>query len=225
MRERMRRQAVKAAQNTIGSRSQRKCWATTKNAIASAARRARRSDVRPAPELCAALAASTRSLARWLGIGRDTEHADGRGVAGNVVAAVLCAAGGVPGRGIRYGRSSSRLDLLDGALASATDRATDFGSVFDAVMDRVSEAAVLFGLLIWFSDRGERTEELLIFVAVVGSILVSYVRARAEIIGAQDARRPLHPGGARRAPGRSRLSRASWCGTEIMALRSGYWRF
>jgi CDP-diacylglycerol--glycerol-3-phosphate 3-phosphatidyltransferase len=55
--------------------------------------------------------------------------------------------------------------------------------VFDAVLDRVSEAAVLFGLLWWFSDRGDRTEELLIFVAVVGSILVSYVRARAEVIG------------------------------------------
>jgi CDP-diacylglycerol--glycerol-3-phosphate 3-phosphatidyltransferase len=55
--------------------------------------------------------------------------------------------------------------------------------VFDAVMDRVSEAAVLFGLLVYFSDRGDRTEELLIFGAVVGSILVSYVRARAEIVG------------------------------------------
>jgi len=50
-------------------------------------------------------------------------------------------------------------------------------------MDRVSEAAVLFGLLVYFSDRGDRTEELLIFVAAVASILVSYVRARAEIIG------------------------------------------
>jgi CDP-diacylglycerol--glycerol-3-phosphate 3-phosphatidyltransferase len=55
--------------------------------------------------------------------------------------------------------------------------------VFDAFMDRVSEAAVLFGLLVFFSDRGGRTEELLIFVAVVGSLMVSYARARAEIIG------------------------------------------
>jgi CDP-diacylglycerol--glycerol-3-phosphate 3-phosphatidyltransferase len=77
----------------------------------------------------------------------------------------------------------SALDFLDGALARATGQATPFGSVFDAVLDRVSEAAVLFGLLWWFSERGDRTEELLIFVAVVGSILVSYVRARAEVIG------------------------------------------
>ena len=104
------------------------------------------------------------------------------GVAGNIGAGVLAANGNFLVAGIVVLAASS-LDLLDGALARATGRATDFGSVFDAVMDRVSEAAVLFGLLVYFSDRGDRTEELLIFVAVVGSILVSYVRARAEIVG------------------------------------------
>jgi CDP-diacylglycerol--glycerol-3-phosphate 3-phosphatidyltransferase len=104
------------------------------------------------------------------------------GVAGNGVAAVLCAAGEFFPAGLVM-LAFSLLDLLDGALARATNRATDFGSVFDAVMDRVSEAAVLFGLLVWFSGRGDRTEELLIFVALAGSMLVSYVRARAEIVG------------------------------------------
>jgi CDP-diacylglycerol--glycerol-3-phosphate 3-phosphatidyltransferase len=54
-------------------------------------------------------------------------------------------------------------------------------------MDRVSELAVFFGLLIWFSDaeRSGRTEELLIFLAAAGSILVSYVRARSRIIGVE----------------------------------------
>ena len=104
------------------------------------------------------------------------------GVAGNGVAAVLCAVGAFLPAGVVV-LAFSLLDMLDGALARATNRASDFGSVFDAVMDRVSEAAVLFGLLVWFSDRGGRTEELLIFVAVAGSMLVSYVRARAEIIG------------------------------------------
>jgi CDP-diacylglycerol--glycerol-3-phosphate 3-phosphatidyltransferase len=80
---------------------------------------------------------------------------------------------------------ASSLDFLDGALARKTGTATDFGAVLDAVMDRVSEAAVLFGLLVYFSERGEQTETLLIFVAVVGSVLVSYVRARAETIGQQ----------------------------------------
>ena len=104
------------------------------------------------------------------------------GVLGNAAAGVLAASGEFLAAGIVM-LAFSALDFLDGALARATGRATPFGSVFDAVLDRVSEAAVLFGLLWWFSDRGDRTEELLIFVAVVGSILVSYVRARAEVIG------------------------------------------
>lgn len=104
------------------------------------------------------------------------------GVGGNAGAGVLCGLGEFLAAGLLM-LAASALDFLDGALARATGRSTDFGSVFDAVMDRVSEAAVLFGLLVWFSDRGDRTEELLIFVAVVGSVLVSYVRARAEIIG------------------------------------------
>jgi CDP-diacylglycerol--glycerol-3-phosphate 3-phosphatidyltransferase len=106
------------------------------------------------------------------------------GAAGNVVAGVLCAFGQFLPAGFVM-LAFSALDALDGALARATGQATDFGSVYDAVMDRVSEAAVLFGLLIWFSDndRSARTEELLIFAAIAGSFLVSYVRARAEIIG------------------------------------------
>ena len=106
------------------------------------------------------------------------------GVAGNVGAAVAAGYGEFWIAGVVVLTASS-LDFLDGALARKTGTASDFGSVLDAVMDRVSEAAVLFGLLVYFSDRGEQTETLLIFVAVVGSVLVSYVRARAEIIGQQ----------------------------------------
>lgn len=108
------------------------------------------------------------------------------GVLGNVAAAVLAAVGEFWAAGTVM-LAFSALDFLDGALARATGQATDFGSVFDAVMDRVSEAAVLFGLLVWFSDgdRSGRTEELLIFAAVAGSLLVSYVRARAQIIGVE----------------------------------------
>jgi CDP-diacylglycerol--glycerol-3-phosphate 3-phosphatidyltransferase len=104
------------------------------------------------------------------------------GVLGNVAAAFLAARGEFLPAGIVVLAASS-LDFIDGALARATKRTTDFGSVFDATMDRVSEAAVLFGVLYYFSDRGGRTEELLAFAAVVGSILVSYLRARAQIIG------------------------------------------
>ncbi len=103
------------------------------------------------------------------------------GVLGNAGAAVLAARGDFLPAGVVMLAASS-LDLLDGALARATGKVTRFGAVFDAVMDRVSEAAVLFGLLYYFSDRGGREEELLIFAALVASFLVRYTRARAETV-------------------------------------------
>jgi CDP-diacylglycerol--glycerol-3-phosphate 3-phosphatidyltransferase len=104
------------------------------------------------------------------------------GLAGNLLAAYLVAEGEFIPAGVLV-LLSSALDMFDGALARATGQATPFGAVFDATLDRVSEAAVLFGLLVYFTDESGRTEEILAFVAVVGSILVSYVRARGEIIG------------------------------------------
>ena len=104
------------------------------------------------------------------------------GFAGNVGAAVLAANGRFLEAGIVM-LAFSALDFLDGSLARATGRATPFGSVLDSTMDRLSEAAVLFGLLWYFSGLDAREEELLIFAAVVASIMVSYLRARAEIIG------------------------------------------
>ena len=106
------------------------------------------------------------------------------GVAGNILAAVLAGNGEFLAAGLLVLASSS-LDMLDGALARATGKATDFGSVFDAVMDRVSEAAVLFGLLVYFGGIGRTEDQQLAFVAVVASLLVSYIRARAEIVGVE----------------------------------------
>lgn len=130
------------------------------------------------------------SAPRWLtgpivsvlaGIGVTPNMLTLAGVLGNAGAAVLAARGEFLAAGLVM-LAASALDLLDGALARATGKATRFGSVFDAMMDRVSEAAVLFGLLYYFSDRGGREEELLIFAAVVASFLVSYARARAELV-------------------------------------------
>lgn len=116
------------------------------------------------------------------GLGVEPNHLTAAGVLGNAGAAVLAARGDFLPAGIVM-LAASALDLLDGALARATGKVTRFGAVFDAVMDRVSEAAVLFGLLYYFSDRGGREEEMLIFAAVVASFLVSYTRARAETVG------------------------------------------
>jgi CDP-diacylglycerol--glycerol-3-phosphate 3-phosphatidyltransferase len=77
-------------------------------------------------------------------------------------------------------------DLLDGALARFTKQTTRFGAILDSVADRISEAAILCGLLIWYIPQEEASLEIvLIFVVLVGSFLVSYIRARAEGLGWQ----------------------------------------
>jgi len=74
-------------------------------------------------------------------------------------------------------------DLLDGALARARGQATRFGALLDSTLDRLSEAALLFGLLVLYA-RQDSTQGILLSGAVlVGSLLVSYVRARAEGLG------------------------------------------
>ncbi len=105
------------------------------------------------------------------------------GFAGNVLAAALAASGYLIAAGCVM-LFFSALDLLDGALARKTGTVTKFGAVFDSVLDRLSEAAVLGGLLYHFTQVGGHTMEVaLCYAAVVGSIMVSYVRARAEGIG------------------------------------------
>ena len=104
------------------------------------------------------------------------------GGAGNLGAAVLAGRGEFLPAGVVL-LAASALDLLDGALARATGHVSRFGSILDATVDRISEGALLFGLLVWFSGRDQREEVLLAAVAIIGSFLVSYVRARSEIAG------------------------------------------
>ncbi len=80
---------------------------------------------------------------------------------------------------------SGLFDLLDGALARFTKQTTKFGAILDSTVDRISEAAILCGLLILYLGRGGRLEIVLIFAVLIGSFLVSYVRARAEGLGWQ----------------------------------------
>ena len=104
------------------------------------------------------------------------------GFAGNVAAAVLVARGELIAAGLVM-LFASAIDMLDGGLARATGRATPFGGVLDSTLDRLSEAAVLFGVLWYQLDLGHREESLLAFAAVVGSLMVSYIRARVEAAG------------------------------------------
>ena len=81
--------------------------------------------------------------------------------------------------------ASAVFDLLDGAVARATDRATDWGAVFDAVSDRLADFALLFALLVWYSaaERFDRTAIVLIGIALFGSMMVSYTRSKAGEFG------------------------------------------
>jgi CDP-diacylglycerol--glycerol-3-phosphate 3-phosphatidyltransferase len=75
------------------------------------------------------------------------------------------------------------LDALDGTLARLTGRRSRFGAFLDSTMDRFSEAIVYLGLLFFYTRLGAGREILLIYVTIVGSLMVSYARARAEGLG------------------------------------------
>ncbi len=81
--------------------------------------------------------------------------------------------------------AASFFDLLDGAVARASGRATNWGAVFDAVSDRLADFGILFGLLVWYSavDRFDREAILLIGLTLFGSLLVSYTRSKAGEFG------------------------------------------
>lgn len=112
-------------------------------------------------------------------LGMSPNHLTVLGFAGNAGAAVLAARGQFLLAGAVM-LVASALDLLDGALARATGRASSFGAIFDSVLDRMSEAALLAGLAYYYAGRGDREEVILCFAALAGSLLVSYVRARAQ---------------------------------------------
>lgn len=74
-------------------------------------------------------------------------------------------------------------DMLDGALAKATNQSTKFGAFLDSTLDRYSEIVVFFGLLLHLQLSGDWLGTALVYAAAAGSVLVSYARARAEALG------------------------------------------
>ncbi|MFN2466761.1 MAG: CDP-alcohol phosphatidyltransferase family protein [Gaiellaceae bacterium] len=77
----------------------------------------------------------------------------------------------------------SILDILDGALARTSGKATPFGAFIDSTTDRVSEAFMLGAIGLVFLRHDHEWALALCFAAVAGSFLVSYTRARAEVLG------------------------------------------
>jgi len=71
-------------------------------------------------------------------------------------------------------------DLVDGRVARASNQVTRFGAFFDSVVDRYSDAALFFGLLVYYSRGGRPFYVVLAALAMISSVMVSYTRARAE---------------------------------------------
>jgi CDP-diacylglycerol---glycerol-3-phosphate 3-phosphatidyltransferase len=74
-------------------------------------------------------------------------------------------------------------DMLDGAVARFTKQMSTFGAFLDSTLDRYSESVTFLAMAFFYSLRpSTRTELVLIFVILVGSLMVSYTKARAEAL-------------------------------------------
>ncbi len=74
-------------------------------------------------------------------------------------------------------------DALDGSVARHTGKTSVFGSFLDSVLDRYADSVIYLGILIYFMRSGQTNLVVLVVVAIVGSLAVSYVRAKAESLG------------------------------------------
>jgi CDP-diacylglycerol--glycerol-3-phosphate 3-phosphatidyltransferase len=71
-------------------------------------------------------------------------------------------------------------DMTDGRVARVTNKVSSFGGFFDSVVDRYSDLALYFGLLVYYARVNRFFYIVLTALAMTGSVMVSYVRARAE---------------------------------------------
>src|SRR3954464_10708622 len=71
-------------------------------------------------------------------------------------------------------------DMVDGRVARATGQVTQFGAFFDSVIDRYSDVALFFGLLVYYARANRFFYLVLTALVMVTSVMVSYTRARAE---------------------------------------------
>src|SRR5258707_13522940 len=71
-------------------------------------------------------------------------------------------------------------DMVDGRVARQTDQVTVFGAFFDSVIDRYSDVALFFGLLVYYARGNRFFYVVLVAFVMVSSVMVSYTRARAE---------------------------------------------
>lgn len=106
------------------------------------------------------------------------------GLLGNTVGAYYLARGEMLTGGL-FVLLMTPIDALDGTMARLRGESSDFGAFVDSVTDRYSELIIYGGLLYYFLGQGDPLGGLLVFAAAAGSVLVSYVKARAEALGYQ----------------------------------------
>ena len=104
------------------------------------------------------------------------------GLLGNTIGAYFLARGEMLTGGI-FVLLMTPIDALDGTMARLRGESSDFGAFVDSVSDRYSELIIYGGLLYHFLTLGDPLGGMLVFGAAAGSVLVSYVKARAEGLG------------------------------------------
>ena len=73
--------------------------------------------------------------------------------------------------------------MMDGRVARLGNMSSKFGALYDSVLDRYSELFTLFGISYYLILQGYFWGSIITFLALIGSLMVSYVRARAEGLG------------------------------------------
>lgn len=109
----------------------------------------------------------------------DPNILTGLGLVINVVAAVLFGYGRFWQAGVVI-IIAGVFDMVDGRVARATNTVSPFGAFFDSVVDRYSDLALYFGLLVYYARINRSFYVVLVAVVMTGSVMVSYARARAE---------------------------------------------
>jgi CDP-diacylglycerol--glycerol-3-phosphate 3-phosphatidyltransferase len=122
-----------------------------------------------------------RTLARW-NISPNAVTYLGLFLTAGVAA--LAALGEVRWAGVAY-IFAALCDAMDGTLARVSGKGSRFGAFLDSTIDRFEESIVFLGLSVYYARVGGVWEVPLILVAAIGSLMVSYTRARAEAVGVE----------------------------------------
>jgi phosphatidylinositol phosphate synthase len=106
------------------------------------------------------------------------------GLIGNLIAAALILEHHFVLAGVAF-VLGSLCDMFDGRYSRMSGKGTPFGAFLDSTLDRVEEGVVLAAVAAWFAENSNELAVGATVVAVVGSYMVSYTRARAEALGVE----------------------------------------